>query len=97
MAADSINDYLETLGPKENRGSPGDVPPDLSMIIWKASRGPRGPFEIAEFKANANNASFARLTEYLTSHNRKATVSNFFVWKFTDGSGSIGRKVKVKA
>jgi hypothetical protein len=96
MLIDACETRLETLGPKGNRPSSGDVPPDLSMIIWKATTGPKGPFEIAESKANANNAPFARLTEYLNSHDKKATVSGFFVWAFTDGSGSIGRKLAQK-
>lgn len=69
--------------------------PDLSMIVWKNAIGDRGPFEVAERVPNKNNASFSRLTEYLSLHDGKATISTYFVWKFSDSSGSIGRKPKV--
>jgi len=92
MVMDACETRLETLRPKGNRPSSGDLPPDLSMISWKATTGPKGPFEIAERAPNANNAAFARLTEYLNSHDGKAQAEGFFLWSFTDGTGSIGRK-----
>lgn len=72
-----------------------DTIPDLSMIVWKNAIGDRGPFEVAERDSNKNNASFSRLTEYLNLHDGKATISTYFVWKFSDSSGSVGRKGKV--
>jgi hypothetical protein len=93
MISDACEEQIEKMAPK---GTKQDMPPDLSMIVWKSTTGPKGPFEIAESKANANNASFARLTEYLNGHEGKATVSGFFLWKFTDSSKSIGRKVEQK-
>jgi hypothetical protein len=92
MAADSIDDYLETLGPKATV----DTFPDLTMLLWKDAIGEKGPFELAETKNNAKNAAFDRLTSYLDAHNGKATISGYFTWKFTDGSGNIGRKLVQK-
>lgn len=96
MAADSINEYLETLGPRDRASHTEDVFPDLSMVIWKPMTGPKGPFEIADRDSNKNNAAFTRLGEYLNAHGGRATVERFFVWKFSDSSGSIGRKLVQK-
>lgn len=68
--------------------------PDMTGIIWLPKIGARGSFELADGKANVNNAPFQRLTAYLKSHDGKATIDSYFVWLFTDGSGSIGRKQK---
>lgn len=92
MIADAAQERLEKLGPKGQQ----DIPPDLSMVIWKDAIGERGPFQVAEAKANANNPSFSRLMEYLNGHEGKATISGYFAWRFTDTSGSIGRKLKEK-
>ena len=94
QAADAIDDYVQTLGPKQGRAT--DVPPDLGMVVWKPTTGPKGPFDIAESKANANVVAFARLVEYLDNHQGRAMVSGYFVWKFGDTSGSLGRKLAQK-
>lgn len=84
----------ETIAPREKRAQRAseDVPADLMSMIWKPAAGPKGPFEIAESTANVNNASFSRLGEYLAKHEGRAIVTGYFVWKFADASGSIGRK-----
>jgi hypothetical protein len=87
---DGIIELIDTYKPA---GVQDDIP-DLSTIIWKATTGPRGAFEVAERQANENNASFTSLAEYLNRHSGKATISAYFVWKFTDSSGSVGRKPK---
>jgi hypothetical protein len=84
--------YKGRLHPQQtNRAE--DLPPDLSSIVWKPTAGPRGPFEIAESKTNAQVQAFTRLIQYLNNHQGRATVSGYFVWKFGDTSGSIGRKL----
>lgn len=89
---DGLVELIDSYKPK---GIEDNIP-DLSMILWKDAVGDRGPFQVAEVKSNANNAAFERLNSYLQAHSGKATVSGFFLWKFTDGSGSIGRKVVQK-
>jgi hypothetical protein len=93
LIADACQEKLEKMAPK---GTQQDVPPDLAMVIWKPTTGPKGVFEIAESKTNANNAAFDRLNSYLEAHNGKAQVSGYFLWKFGDSSGSIGRKLVQK-
>lgn len=87
---DGILELIDTFRPA---GIQDDIP-DLAQVAWKGATGPKGAFEVAEKQANENNASFARLAEYLNRHEGKATISTYFVWKFTDSSGSIGRKPK---
>lgn len=67
-----------------------DAPPDLTKSRWKHVIGEHGPFDIAE--KDPNNPGFQQLQAYLDCHNGKAQINGFFVWHFTDGSGSIGRK-----
>lgn len=87
---DGILELIDTFKPA---GIQDDIP-DLSMIIWKNAVGDKGPFEVAERDSNKNIMNFARLGEYLNRHEGKATISGYFCWKFTDSSGSIGRKLK---
>lgn len=89
---DGVVELIDTYKPK---GIEDNIP-DLSMVIWKNAIGDKGPFEIAERDSNKNIAGFTRLTEYLTAHAGKAQVAGYFLWKFTDSSGSIGRKLAQK-
>jgi hypothetical protein len=90
MIADAAQERLEKLGP---RGIVTDQIPDLNQVVWKPSTGPKGAFDLAEAKTNENCAAFKDLVSYLAAHAGKATIQGFFVWKFTDSSGSVGRKV----
>lgn len=88
IVLDACQERLEKLGPKAS----GDRVPDLSQIIWKQTTGPKGAFEVAEAKTNEKNVAFNDLIAYLQAHDGKATIEGFFAWKFTDSSGSVGRK-----
>jgi hypothetical protein len=88
MAGDALDDYIQTFAPPAVQNNM----PDLDMNVWVPRIGEHGAFDLAEAKANADNASFTRLTEYLTKHDGKATINGYFVWKFGDSSGNIGRK-----
>lgn len=93
MIADAAQERLEKLGPK---GAREDVTPDLSSVIWKATTGAKGPFEIAEATSNAKNQAFEGLKSYLAAHSGRAQICGFFVWTFADTSGSVGRKIVQK-
>jgi hypothetical protein len=89
MAADSINDYLETLAPPgvKGRESPKSEV-DLTRIAWQQTDGSKGPYELADDPANPE---FQKLSQILAEHKGKMRIGTFFVWRFTEGT-KIGRK-----
>ena len=68
---------------------------DTSKIVWKNAEGNRGPFEIAEKKANDGNPDYNALEQFLENAGGRVTSEGYFVWMFTD-KGAIGRKIKQK-
>jgi len=68
---------------------------DASKIVWKNAEGDKGPFEIAEKKANDGNVDYAALEQFLENAGGRVTSEGYFVWMFTD-KGAIGRKIKQK-
>ena len=83
MIADAIDEYLETCAPKFAQ----DLIPDLSLMVWRATMGPKGKFEICEDVANPR---YRELQTCLRQHNGKMTLQGFFVWTLADGK--IARK-----
>jgi hypothetical protein len=92
MILDASEGRLEALAPTQGKTS--DSLPDMSMIAWKNAIGSRGGFEVAEVTSNKDSMSFKQLQQVLREHNRGMTISGYFVWLFSDSSGSIGRKRK---
>lgn len=69
---------------------------DAAKIVWKAATGDKGPFEIAEKKANDGNADYVALEKFLENAGGRVTSEGYFIWMFT-GGGAIGRKLKAVA
>lgn len=66
---------------------------DASKIQWKAATGNKGPFEVAERKANVGNADYTALEQFLEGAGGRVTSEGYFMWTFTGGD-AIGRKLK---
>jgi hypothetical protein len=85
MAADAIDDYLQTLGPKET-----SVGYDPEKIKWQDTQGDKGPYQKS---TDSNSLDHKELLKDLAAHKGKLTRRGFFYWVFQDGS-TIGRKRK---
>ena len=89
LASDALQEELESQAPK---ATISDSIPDMGLIPWTEKIGPKGAFQLSEDKENPH---FKALAAYLVTHDGKAQVSGYFVWKFENGS--IGRKSARKA
>lgn len=64
---------------------------DVSKIVWTQKEGNKGPYELANKVANADNPNWKALKECLGEKDGKATFEKLFYWLFEDGD-AIGRK-----
>jgi len=85
----------QNLGVETNLQASPKLKFDASKIVWKAATGDRGPFEIAEKKANDGNPDYIALEQFLENAGGRVTSEGYFIWMFTD-KGAIGRKIKQK-
>ena len=66
---------------------------DASKIQWKKAEGGKGPFEIAEKKANTGNADYAALEQFLENAGGRVSSEGYFIWQFPK-KDAIGKKLK---
>lgn len=81
MAADSVQEYLESIAPVNKRWDP-------AKITWKETQGTRGPYEKADPQATPD---FKAMLQHLKDHNGKLSRNGYFYWVFSD-MATVGRK-----
>ena len=88
MAAEGINDWLETLAPPGT--SPTGLSYDVNKIQWQRAQGTKGPYEKTE---GENTTDYQALVKDLQAHKGKMNIGGAFYWLF-ENQTTIGRKVK---
>ena len=64
---------------------------DPSDIVWKATTGGKGPFELCDPKLNVDNNNYKTLLRDLQASGGRKRIGKQFYWVFPNGE-TIGRK-----
>ena len=84
MAGEAIDEYVDSLGPKEDVGLTWN--PD--KINWVTAEGAKGKYQRSE---DVNNPDFKALLKDLASHSGRMRNQGYFYWSFQNGT-TVGRK-----
>jgi hypothetical protein len=84
MLAESLNDFIDSQAPKEEKTATYNP----EKILWQKTQGSRGEFEKA---VEQDTPDYQQLIAHLEKCNGKLTKDGLFYWLFDDKK-TVGRK-----
>lgn len=86
---EGLNNILTEVTKVENAEQiQKEAPIDLEQIKWVRAEGEKGAYEKSD---DVNCLEFKKLVKSLNEHDKKMTISGYFVWLFENGA-VVGRK-----